>query len=220
MQSSGYRLYGYYRSSTSYRTRIVLNLKGLDYEYVPVALDRGEQHDESFRDLNPMGAVPALATAEGLFVQSPAIIEYLEERHPEPALLPADPPGRARVREIAALIACDIHPVNNLRIMRYLGDHYGQDRDGIGAWYAHWIHAGFGPLERLLAARSAGGRHCIGDDVTLADAYLVPQVYNARRFGVPLEDYPVIVSVDAHLSALPAFAAAHPDRQPDAPEAI
>jgi maleylpyruvate isomerase len=212
------KLYGYYRSSTSYRTRIVLNLKGIDYEYVPVALDRGEQHDEAFRELNPMGAVPALATEDGLFVQSPAIIEYLEERHPEPALLPADPVGRARVREITTLIACDIHPVNNLRIMRYLGEHYGQDRAGIGEWYAHWIHAGFGPLERLLAARSTAGRYCIGDAVTLADAYLVPQVYNARRFGVPLDDYPTIGSVDAHCAALPAFAAAHPDRQPDAPE--
>ncbi|WP_405224487.1 maleylacetoacetate isomerase [Lentisalinibacter sediminis] len=213
------KLYGYYRSSTSYRTRIVLNLKGIDYEYVPVALDRGEQHDNAFRELNPMGAVPALAAEDGLFVQSPAIIEYLEERHPEPALLPADAVGRARVREIAALIACDIHPVNNLRVMRYIGEHYGQDRDGIGEWYAHWIHAGFGPLERLLAARSAAGRYCIGNAVTLADAYLVPQVYNARRFGVPLDDYPVIESVDAHCAALPAFAAAHPDHQPDAPEA-
>lgn len=213
------KLYGYYRSSTSYRTRIVLNLKGIGYEYVPVALDRGEQHGETFRELNPMGAVPALAADDGLFVQSPAIIEYLEERHPEPALLPADPAGRARVREIAALIACDIHPVNNLRIMRYIGEHYGQDRAGIGEWYAHWIHAGFGPLERLLAARSAAGRYCIGDTVTLADAYLVPQVYNARRFGVPLDDYPTIGSVDAHCAALPAFEAAHPDRQPDAPEA-
>ncbi len=213
------KLYGYYRSSTSYRTRIVLNIKGIDYDYVPVALDRGEQQGEAFRELNPMGAVPALASDDGLFVQSPAIIEYLEERYPEPRLLPGDPAGRARVREIAALIACDIHPVNNLRVMRYIGENYGQDRAGIGAWYAHWIHAGFGPLERLLAARSAEGRYCIGDEVTLADAYLVPQVYNARRFGVALDDYPVIASVDAHLKALPAFAAAHPDRQPDAPEA-
>ncbi len=213
------KLYGYYRSSTSYRTRIVLNLKEIRYDYVPVALDRGEQQGEAFCKLNPMGAVPALASDDGLFVQSPAIIEYLEERHPEPPLLPAEPAGRARVREVAALIACDIHPVNNLRIMRYIGEHYGQDRAGIGEWYAHWIHAGFAPLERLLAARSAAGRYCIGDAVTLADAYLVPQVYNARRFGVPLRDYPVLESVDAHCVALPAFAAAHPDRQPDAAEA-
>jgi maleylacetoacetate isomerase len=213
------KLYGYYRSSTSYRTRIVLNLKGIDYDYAPVALDRGEQQTEAFRELNAMGAVPALESDDGLFVQSPAIIEYLEERHPEPPLLPADPAGRARVREVAALIACDIHPVNNLRVMRYIGEHYGQDRAGIAEWYAHWIRAGFGPLERLLADRSDAGRHCIGDALTLAEAYLVPQVYNARRFGVPLDDYPTIVSVDAHCTALPAFAAAHPDRQPDAPEA-
>ncbi len=211
------KLYGYYRSSTSYRTRIVLNLKGLDYDCAPVALDRGEQHQETYRSVNPMGAVPALETGDGVFIQSPAIIEYLEECFPEPALLPPDPVGRARVREIAALIACDIHPVNNLRVMRYIGEHYGQDREGIGRWYAHWIHAGFRPLEALLAERSSGGRYCIGDTATLADAYLIPQVYNARRFSVPLDDYPVIRGIDAYCTGLPAFRAAHPDRQPDAP---
>jgi maleylpyruvate isomerase len=213
------KLYGYYRSSTSYRTRIVLNLKGIDYEYVPVALDRGEQQETAFRSVNPMGAVPALEDRNGVFIQSPAIIEYLEETHPEPALLPSDPAARARVREVAALIACDIHPVNNLRIMRYIGENYGQDREGIARWYAHWIRAGFGPLEALLEARSSAGRYCIGDDVTLADAYLIPQVYNARRFSVPLDDYPVIRSIESHCIGLTAFLAAHPDRQPDAPAA-
>ncbi len=211
------RFHGYYRSSTSYRTRIVLALKGLHYEVVPVALDQGEQSAPAFRSLNPMGAVPALETDDGLFVQSPAIIEYLEERFPEPALLPPGPIERARVREIAALIACDIHPVNNLRIMQYLARHYGQDRAGIATWYAHWIHEGFGPLEALLATRSGAGRYCVGDAVSIADAYLVPQVYNARRFEVPLDAYPTIVAIDAHLTTLPAFAAAHPDRQPDSP---
>lgn len=211
------RLHGYYRSSTSYRTRIVLNLKGLAFDYVPVALDQGEQQSDRFRALNPMGGVPALENDEGVFVQSPAIIEYLEESYPEPALLPADRIGRARVREIAALIACDIHPVNNLRIMKYIGANYGQDKAGIATWYAHWIHAGFAPLEKLLAERSTEGRYCVGDAVSIADAYLVPQVYNARRFDVPLDDYPLIVSIDGHLSTLPEFQAAHPDRQPDSP---
>lgn len=210
------KLYGYYRSSTSYRVRIALNLKGVEYENVPVALDEGAQHEDEYRRLNPMGAVPALETDEGVVLQSPAILEYLEERYPEPALLPSDRRGRAQVRAMAALVACDIHPLNNLRVLKYLRGELGADRAAVSAWYAHWISKGFEPLERMVAAES-GGEYCHGEAPSIADVCLIPQIYNARRFEVALGDYPTLLAIDGHCGLLDAFAAAHPDRQPDAP---
>lgn len=211
------KLYGYYRSSASYRIRIVLNLKGVAWENVPVLLNKGEQRGESFKSMNPAGLVPVLDTGTGLLFQSAAIAEYLEEAQPEPPLLPADPMLRAQVREMQNLVGCDIHPLQNLRVLNYLRAELGQDDAAVGAWCRNWIGAGFTAFEKLALQRSSQGRHCVGDSITLADAWLIPQLYNARRFGVDLGPFPTIVSIGSHCSALEPFAAAHPDRQPDAP---
>lgn len=208
-------LYGYYRSSTSYRLRILLNLKNLAYDTVNVRLDRGEQHAPEFLALNPMGALPVLRFEGRTLIQSPAMIDYVEERFPSPSLLPANVDARQRVREIASLVACDIHPVNNLRILQHLREAYALDDQAIGDWYRTWIRRGFDALEQMLAVQTSAD-HAVGESVTLAEVYLVPQIYNARRFNIEMSDYPRLARIDAHCQGLPAFADAHPDRfEPD-----
>ena len=211
------KLYGYYRSSASYRLRIILGLKKIDWENHPVHLAKGEQLSPEFRTINPMGLVPVLDTGGSVLSQSPAIAEYLEEMHPQPPLLPASVDARAQVREMLHTIGCEIHPLQNLRVLKYLRAEYGQDDDGVAAWCREWIAQGFTAFENLAMARSVGKQYSFGDSLSLADVWLVPQVYNARRFGLDLTQYPVISSVDAHCQALNAFADAHPDKQPDAP---
>jgi len=210
------RLYGYFRSSASYRIRIILNHKNLDYENVAVMLNRGEHLSDRFRQINPQGFVPALDTGSAVLAQSPAIAEYLEECFPEPPLLPVDAVDRTRVREIVGIIGCDIHPIQNLRILLHLRDAFGQDDDGVAAWCRRWIGEGFTVIEKLAAERSADGRFVFGGTPTLADVWLIPQVFNARRFGLDLEPFPTIAGIDAYCQTLDAFAKAHPSLQPDA----
>lgn len=211
------KLYGYYRSSTSYRVRIALNLKGLDYRQQPVNLLQGEHREGPYRQLNPQGLVPVLETDEGeRLTQSLAICEYLEERYPEPPLLPANAVDRARVRALVGLLAIEIHPINNLRVLKYLTGELGIDEDTKLGWYRHWIAEGFDALEAMLAGDPRTGRYCHGDQPGLADACLVPQVYNAQRFDCPLESYPTIRRIHDACQDLPAFARAHPAEQPDA----
>ena len=214
----GLRLYTYWRSSAAYRVRIALALKGLEYESVPRHLlrDGGEQRRPDYLALNPQGLVPALEDDGVIVTQSLAICEYLEERFPEPALLPAAPRDRAAVRAMALAVACDIHPLNNLRVLQYLRSELGQDDAGVARWARHWIASGFEALEQLVARHSGDGRHCFGSAVTLADVCLVPQVANARRVQLDLAPWPRILAVTGHLESLPAFAAARPDAQPDA----
>jgi len=202
------QLYDYFRSSAAFRLRIALNLKGLQYESVAVNLVANEQRDAGYLALNPQGLVPALATAGGeLLTQSVAILEWLEEEYPEPPLLPADALGRARVRAMVQTIACDIHPLNNLRVQRYLVDTLGASEEAKLAWYHHWIALGFAALEQQVT----GNRYCHGDNPTLADACLLPQIFNARRFEQNLQPFPRLRAIAAHLEQLPAFAAATPE---------
>jgi maleylpyruvate isomerase len=210
------KLYNYFRSSAAYRVRIALHLKGLDFEYAPVHLVKGEQHADAYRALNRQELVPTLVDGETTVTQSLAIIEYLDERHPRPPLLPPTPAARARVRGIALSIACDIHPLNNLRVLRYLKQTLGASEEAKDAWYRHWIDAGLAALEAQLAAESATGSFCHGDTPTLADICLVPQLANARRTNIALERYPTLVRIDAHCRSLEPFAMAAPERQPDA----
>ena len=212
------KLYTYYRSSAAYRVRIALNLKGLQAEHIPRHLLRagGEHRLEEYLALNPQGLVPALEHEGRVIGQSLAIIEYLEEIHPDPPLLPRDPGERAVVRSMSLAIACDIHPLNNLRVMNYLKGPLGQDEAAVGRWYSHWVAEGFRGLEAMARRSSADGRHLYGGTVTLADVLLVPQVYNARRFRCDLGPYPTLVSISTHLESLPAFQAARPEVQPDA----
>ncbi len=210
------KLYNYFRSSAAYRVRIALHLKGLPFEYAPVHLVRGEQHADPYRALNRQELVPTLADGDTVVTQSLAIIEYLNERHPEPPLLPATPAERARVRAIALAIACDIHPLNNLRVLRYLKGTLGASEEAKDAWYRHWIDSGLAALEAQLAAEAATGAFCHGDVPTLADICLVPQLANARRANIPLDAYPTLLRIDTKCRALDAFAGAAPDRQPDA----
>ena len=210
------KLYGYFRSSAAYRVRIALGLKGLPYEYAAVHLRKDEQSAEAYRTLNPAQLVPALVDERGAFTQSLAIMEYLEERYPQPPLLPATPEERARVRAIALSIACDIHPLDNLRVLRYLVRTIGTSEEAKDAWYRHWIDTGLAALETQLARERPTGEFCHGDTPTLADCCLVPQLANARRAGIPLDAYPTLVRIEARCNALPAFAEAAPERQPDA----
>jgi maleylacetoacetate isomerase len=214
-QGSNVKLYSYFRSSAAYRVRIAFNLKGLSYETVPIHLQKegGQQLKPDYRAVNPQMRVPTLKLDSGeLLTQSLAIIEYLDEVHPQPALLPRDPVDRAKVRALAQLIACDIHPINNLAPLRYLKNELGQDQAKIDAWYHHWVLAGFDALEAMVQP----GPYAFGVDVTLADICLVPQVANARRLKVPLERFPKLVAIDAACAALPAFQKARPENQPDA----
>jgi maleylacetoacetate isomerase len=204
-------LHGYWRSSASYRVRIALNWKGIVAEPHAVDVRTGAHHAPDYLALNPQGLVPSLEDGPLLLGQSLAIIEYLEETHPNPPLLPASPADRAKVRAAALAVACDIHPLNNPRIMNYLRGEMGQPREAIDAWIKHWMAEGFGPLEA-----TAGAPYLCGDAVTLADLCLVPQMYNARRFGVDLAPYPKLTAIEAGLLALPAFERALPENQSDA----
>lgn len=210
------KLYTYFRSSAAYRVRIALNYKGLQFEPIGVHLRRKEHRAEEYRKLNPQALVPALEDDGAVIPQSLAIIEYLEETHPEPALLPALPRDRAIVRSMAQLVASEMHPLCNLRVLIYLKDRLGQDEAAVNAWYHHWIAEGLGSLERMVERYSGDGKHCFGSSVTMADACLVPQMLNARRFDCDLSDYATLVGIDEALSRLPAIAEAHPSKQPDA----
>jgi maleylacetoacetate isomerase len=206
------RLYTYFRSSAAYRVRIALNLKGVAYEAVPVNLLKGEQRQEGYRAVNPQQRVPSLDTGGATLIQSPAILEYLDEAYPEPPLLPVGAANRAKVRAVASLIACDIHPLNNSGVLAYLKTRLGHDQAAADEWYAHWVREGFDAVEALIEP----GPYAFGSRVTLADVYLVPQVFNARRFNVPLDAYPKIAAVDEACAALTAFQDAAPANQPDA----
>ncbi len=213
-------LYSYWRSSAAYRVRIALNLKQLSYVTVPVHLlnNGGEQHADEYRELNPQESVPVLLDGARIFRQSMAIIEYLDEAYPGVApLLPSTARERARVRALAQTIACDIHPLNNLRVMQFLERDFSSPAVERERWSRHWITEGFRALQALLGDNSSMGLYCEGDSPTLADICLVPQVYNARRIGVDLAAYPDIVRIEQQCLALPAFEAARPENQPDAP---
>ncbi|MEF3063926.1 maleylacetoacetate isomerase [Pandoraea apista] len=211
-------LYSYFRSSAAYRVRIALNLKGLDYDTVPVHLvrDGGEQLKPAYRALNVNGLVPTFIDGNANIHQSLAIIEYLEDVHPTPALLPSDPVARAQVRALALDIAADIHPIDNLRVLRYLKHDLGVSDAQKDAWYVHWIVEGFKALEARLAAQRSPGKFVFGDTPTLADCCLVPQVYNANRFKVDMTPFPRIAAINAHCQTLDAFRRAAPEAQPDA----
>jgi maleylpyruvate isomerase len=208
-------LYNYFRSSAAFRARIALNLKGIAYdsEAVHLTRDGGAQFTPAFRKINPQTRVPALKLDNGdILVQSLAIMDYIEETHPQPPLLPKDPAARAHVRAVAQIVSCDIHPLNNTSVLNYLRKELKQDDAAVNAWYRHWVIAGFDAVEQLLKP----GKFAFGDNVTLADVCLVPQVYNARRFKVPLDKYPKILAVDTACRAIPAFEKAKPENQPDA----
>lgn len=211
-------LYSYFRSSAAYRVRIALNLKGLAYRTLPVHLlrDGGEQHRPAYRAVNPAGLVPALEDRGHTLTQSLAILEYLEEQYPQTPLLPQGSADRARVRAIAQSIACEIHPLNNLRVLQYLTDNLGLGEEQKNAWYRHWVGEGLGAVERLLADDPRTGAFCHGDRPTLADCCLVPQVFNARRFGCKLDAMPAILAIVARCQSLEAFQRAAPEHQPDA----
>ncbi|MYZ43261.1 maleylacetoacetate isomerase [Schauerella aestuarii] len=212
------QLYSYFRSSAAYRVRIALNLKGLPYDYVPVHLlkDGGQQRGESYVTLNPQGLVPTFVDDELIIGQSLATIEYLDETHPEPSLLPGSPADRARIRDMALMVACDIHPINNLRILKYLKHTLQVDDDAKDAWYRHWTEEGLRALESRVANDRGTGAYCHGDVPTLADICLVPQMANARRFNCDLSGMPTLVRIDEACRALPAFEKAAPQNQPDA----
>jgi maleylacetoacetate isomerase/maleylpyruvate isomerase len=209
------KLHSFFRSSASYRVRIALNLKGLSYEYATVHLRRGggEQFAAAFRALNPQGLVPVLEDGGLCLTQSLAILEYLEETHPAPALLPRAAGDRARVRALALSIACDLHPLNNLRVLNYLTE-LGIDEPAKAEWYRHWVELGLAAIEAELAGTNAG-QFCHGDSPSMADCCLVPQLYNARRFGCSLSSYPTLVSIEKNCNRLTAFRDAAPEKQPD-----
>ena len=209
------KLYGFFRSSAAFRVRIALNLKGLAYEQAFIHLRRNDQRKEDYLAVNPQGLVPALEEGGELLIQSLAIIEYLDETHPEPPLLPSQPAERARVRALAEIVACDIHPINNLRVLRYLLRPLGHDEAAVAAWYNHWIATGFEALEQLLARDPRTGRFCHGDQPGFADIALVPQVVNAERYRLDMAPYPTVARIHAACMALAPFAAAHPSQQPD-----
>jgi maleylacetoacetate isomerase len=204
-------LYDYYRSSAAYRVRIALNLKGVDYESRPVNLLESEQRGDEYRELNPQGLIPMLEIDGHRLTQSLAILVYLDQAFPDPPLVPRDPADGAHVRAMALAVACDIHPLNNLRVLKYLKGQLGHSQEEADAWYRHWIVEGLTALEAM--AKAGAGRYLFGDDPTIADVCLVPQLYNARRFDVPLDAYPTLLRADENANAIEAFAAAHPDRQ-------
>jgi maleylacetoacetate isomerase len=207
------KLYDYFRSSAAYRVRIALNLKSIAYESVAIHLANGAHLTNEYRAINPQARVPALALESGeVLTQSVAILEYLDEKWPDPPLLPGPAENRAAIRAIAAIIGCEIHPLNNLSVLKYLRDPLGHDAQKVDAWYAHWIGEGFAAIEKLIG----GAPFCCGREPTLADIYLMPQIYNAERFKVPLDAYPAIRRAHQACAALAPFAAAHPARQADA----
>ncbi|WP_116807095.1 maleylacetoacetate isomerase [Steroidobacter cummioxidans] len=210
------KLYNYFRSSAAFRVRIALNLKGLEYEHISKSLVKHEHRAADYLALNPQGLIPALEVDGTVISQSLAIIEYLNDLQPQPPLLPADPLARAQVRSMALAIACDIHPLNNLRVLNYLRQDLAQNDEGVNTWYRHWISAGFRGLEQQVAKHSSARRHCFGDSLSLADVCLVPQMYNARRFKTDLSPFPTLVAISTHLETMPAFDAARPEAQPDA----
>jgi maleylacetoacetate isomerase len=211
------KLYGYFRSSAAFRVRIALNLKGLAYEQASIHLRKNEQRSDDYLALNPQGLVPTLDEDGELLTQSLAIMEYLDETHPEPPLLPGHPVARARVRSLAAAIACDIHPIDNLRVLRYLAKPMGHDDRDVEAWFNHWIKVGFEGIERILAEDGQAGRFCQGDAPTMADICLVPQVFNAQRYpSFDFAPFPHIMRVFANCMTLDAFDRARPEKQPDA----
>ncbi len=219
--ASGLVLYGYWRSSAAYRVRIALNLKGLSYESRPVHLvrDGGEQHAPDYRALNPQGQVPCLLDGDRVINQSLAIMEYLDEMHPEPekALLPVDARGRAQVRTLAMMVTCDIHPLGNLRVLQRLESQFGADEAQCAEWSRHWMALGFQAIEAMLVDNAATGRYCHGETPSMADACLIPQVYNALRRKLPLDDYPTVRRIYQACNELDAFQRAAPEAQPDAP---
>jgi maleylacetoacetate isomerase len=211
-------LYSYWRSSAAFRVRIALNLKGLHYETRAIHLLRegGEQHTPAYAALNPQELLPTLLDGERVLTQSMAILEYLDETRPQPPLLPGDAAGRARVRALAQVVGCDIHPIGNLRVLQWIDSQFNADDEQKSVWMRHWVSSGLHALETMLASSKDTGRYCHGDTPGLADACLVPQVYNARRWKVPLGDYPTILRIDATCATLDAFHHAMPEQQPDA----
>lgn len=207
------KLYNYFRSSAAYRTRIAFNLKGIRPDTVEVDLRSpvNDQQKPAYRAINPQALVPALTVEDTTIAQSLAIIEYLDETHPDPPLMPRSPVNRARVRAMALAIACDMHPLNNLRVLNYLRSPLGHDEETVNAWYRHWIAVGFSGLEQEARRATGDGRHMFGQSVTVADIYLVPQMFNARRFKCDLEPYPTLRAISAHLESLSAFAKAAPE---------
>lgn len=212
------KLYTFFRSSASYRVRIVLNLKDLSYEQAPIHLRRGggEQFSPAYKALNPQALVPTLEDNGKILTQSLAIIEYLEDKYPKPALLPSDAADKALVRAMALNIACEVHPIQNLRVLNYVKSSYGQTDEQVNRWAQHWIDLGLSALEQSIVAHGKGGKFCFGDAPTLADVCLVPQLGNARRYGCDLSKYPIILNIEKNCMALPAFANAAPEKQPDA----
>jgi len=212
------KLYTFFRSSASYRVRIALNLKGLTYEQVPIHLRRGggEQFAVSYKTINPQALVPAFEDDGRILTQSLAIMEYLEERHPKPALLPADPADRALVRSMALIIACEVHPIQNLRVLVHLKNNMHQSDDDLNRWARHWIDLGLSALEQIVVSSSKRSKFCFSDTPTVADICLVPQLANARRFGCDLSVYPTLLQIENACNGLPPFADAAPEKQPDA----
>jgi maleylpyruvate isomerase len=212
------KLYTFFRSSASYRVRIALNLKGLDYEQVPIHLRRGggAQFEPAYKTVNPQSLVPALEDGGRILTQSLAIMEYLEEKHPQPPLLPADPADRALARSMALIIACEVHPIQNLRVLVHLKKNLNQSDDDLNHWAQHWIHLGLSAFESMVAAGASRGKFCVGDAPTFADICLVPQLANARRFRCDLVPYPTLLRIEAACNVLSAFADAAPEKQPDA----
>jgi maleylpyruvate isomerase len=211
------RLHNFFRSSTSTRLRAALNLKGLDYEYVAYALRKGENRTAAYLGLNPAGLVPALELDDGtVLTQSLAIIEWLDETHPNPPFLPTDAAGRARVRSLAYMIACEIHPLNNLRVLNRLGAQFGAEEDAVTDWFSHWVTETFDAIEATLEGSPQTGRFCHGDVPSLADICLYAQVWNNRRFSIPLENWPTIAKIFGELDGITAFRNAAPPNQPDA----
>jgi len=210
------KLYTFFRSSASFRVRIALNYKGLKYEHAGVSLPKGEHLEAGYKSVNAQGLVPALEEGGHLLTQSLAIIEYLDEVHPGPKLLPADPLERAYVRAFAQIIACEIHPLNNLRTRKYISKTYKLDEEGVNAWYRHWIAEGFHMMEAFLAQERKHGKYCFRDQVTLADCCLVPQVFNAILYNCDLKPYPMVTRIHEACMKLDAFVLAQPSKQPDA----
>ncbi len=210
------KLYTFFRSSASFRVRIALNYKGLPYEPIIVSLPKGEHAGTAFRAVNPQGLVPALEDSGQVLSQSLAIMEYLDEAHPGPKLLPTDPIARAYVRAFSQLVACEIHPLNNLRTLKYIKKTYNLDEEGVNSWYRHWIAEGFALMETFLLEEGKHGRHVYRDQITMADCCLVPQVFNAQRYQCDLDPYPTVMRIFDACMKIEAFIAAQPSKQPDA----